>query len=126
MITSKNEFYLQTFYLQRVERTPINLAFEHVISSRYNLITRFILTERIPTYLMSGNLKRGVWSLNDDAIIFTDSLEYLARSDQANLLLLCSRQCLTYMIILTREYENQQEFKTDVGKLVQVLWKKTR
>lgn len=114
-----------TFYLRSIEQTPIFFATNNVLSRKTDLILRTFLDDRISTYLLSRNLSKDApYSSSLNAVILVDDFDNFKHPDQPDFMLLCSRQCAIYIVILTREYVDEQEFKSQVKKIIVHLWKK--
>lgn len=121
-------YCLRTFlenFLHRVEETPVFIASGAKMSRAMSVVLHTMLDGRISIYLLSGNLSYNApYSSNLNAILLAEDPETLLRYSPPNLSLLCSRECLTYIVILVKEFKDDRDFLEVSGHLIQSLWTK--
>lgn len=116
--------FLQNF-LRRAGETPLFIATEAYMPREMNIILLTMLDGNISTYILSGNLRyNAVYSSSLNAIILADHPRTLMRNTHPNLSLLCSRQCLTYIVVLANRFTDENNFQKNAGKLIQSLWER--
>lgn len=114
--------FLENF-LHRAEETPLYIATGAEMSHQMNVIFRTMLDGNISVYLLSGNLGyETAYSSSLNAILLAEDPETLLKYTPPNLSLLCSRRCLTFIVILVKKYKNDDEFLEASEKLIQSLW----
>lgn len=112
-------------FLSRADQTPFFVATGTFMPRETNLLLTAMFDGNISTYLLAGNLSyNAFYSSSLSAIILADNPDTLIQDTRPNLSLLCSRQCLTYIVILANKYEEGNVFQADTEKLVQSLWKR--
>ena len=83
------------------------------------------MESELALYSVSGNLdSKALYSTSSYAIILIDKPSVLEYYKSTSLLYICSRDCLLYIVILSRPYINQESFLEDVSYMLKILWKR--
>ena len=90
-----------------------------------DLVLKNIMKSDLPTYLVSGRLDSGIiYSTSLYAIILIEKPSMLEYYKTTELLYLCSRDCILYIVIISKPYLNEESFLEDFSYLINILWKK--